>query len=278
MKPLPEPKVITTLRTIGTIHSEVKERKKMPPMGAPATIEILPEFADGLLRLEKHSHVWVLAWLDRADRDLLQVVPRGVSAEEPEALHGVFAVRSPARPNTIGLTVTKLLGIRGRQIDTEFLDFLDGTPVVDLKPYFGSRDMVFSAANAQIGRPANRAALQESLLRQATNFHGELCADLALAVRIVAHFQFEVLGMREPRSWKVTVPLGRPCMADALMGTTKTSPGRGTLLTGAVARVVFEHEGAIHEYTIPSSPPGTPEAILSLSDDRLFQIAIQKRP
>ena len=122
----------------------------MPPMGAPATIEVLPEFGDGLFRIEKHSHIWVLAWLDRADRGLLRVVPRGVAPTEPDALHGVFAVRSPVRPNSIGLTATRVLGVDGLRVDVEPLDFLDGTPVVDLKPYFSSRDLIFSAGNAQI--------------------------------------------------------------------------------------------------------------------------------
>jgi len=277
MESLPDTSGITTLHIIGTVRSDIKERKDMPPMGAPATIEILPEFADGLLRLEKHSHVWVLAWLDRADRDLLQVVPRGVSEGEPDALHGVFAVRSPVRPNAIGLTVTKVLSIHGRQIDVELLDFLNGTPVVDLKPYFGSRDIIFSATNVQIGRPGSRAAFQESLLRQATNFHGELCADLALAVRVVGHFQSEVLGMTEPPAWKVTVPLGRPCMIDAVMGMTKTSPGRGTLLIDAADRITFDHEGAVCEYTFRSRPTRPPKLILSLAEDLLFDAAIRRQ-
>ncbi len=276
MKSLPDTSGLAILRRIGTVRSDITERKEMPPMGAPATVEILPEFADGLLRLEKHSHVWVLAWLDRADRDLLQVVPRGVSAQEPDSLHGVFAVRSPVRPNAIGLTVTKILRIHRRRIDVDLLDFLDGTPVVDLKPYFGSRDTIFSATNTQIGRPASRAALQESLLRQATNFHGKLCVDLALAVRIVEHFWAEVLAMREPSGWKVTLPLGRPCMIDAVMGMTKTSPGCGTLLIDAADRVNFDSEGAVYEYTFRLCPTRSPKLILTLAQDRLFDVAIRR--
>jgi tRNA-Thr(GGU) m(6)t(6)A37 methyltransferase TsaA len=153
----------------------------MPPLGAPATIELLPEFADGLLRLEKHSHIWVLAWLDQAERGLLQVTPRGVKDQSPEGLHGVFAVRSPVRPNSIGLTATRILRTRGASIDVDRLDFLDGTPVIDLKPYFVSRDVTFSATNEQLGRPASREAMRESLLFQARNFHGEQCTQLALA-------------------------------------------------------------------------------------------------
>ena len=152
----------------------------MPPMGAPATIEVLPEFGDGLFRLEKHSHIWVLAWLDRADRSLLRVVPRGVAPTDPDALHGVFAVRSPVRPNSIGLTATRVLGVEGLRVDVDPLDFLDGTPVVDLKPYFSSRDLIFSAGNAQIGRPASREALRDSLLSQARKLRDRGKASQAL--------------------------------------------------------------------------------------------------
>src|SRR5690349_4607417 len=83
------------LRFIGVVRSPVNERKQMPPFGAPASIELDPQYADGLLRIEKHSHLWVLAWLmGKPERDVLQVVPRGVDPASADPLHGVFAVRS----------------------------------------------------------------------------------------------------------------------------------------------------------------------------------------
>jgi tRNA-Thr(GGU) m(6)t(6)A37 methyltransferase TsaA len=119
----------------------------MSVWGVPASVEIYSEFAAALHRIEKHSHLWVFAWLNngRDERDVLQVTPRGVTDPGPEGLHGVFSVRSPARPNPIGLTVAKVLSRDGLTIHFDRLDFVDQTPVLDLKPYFVTRDLVFSA-------------------------------------------------------------------------------------------------------------------------------------
>lgn len=225
----------------------------MPPFGVPARVELLPRFAAGLRRLEKHSHVWVFGWFDRAERDLLEVTPRGVADHGPEGLHGVFAVRSPARPNPIGLTAARIVRIESAAIEVDRLDFLDGTPVVDLKPYFASRDLIFSASNQSIGRPADREALRESLLFQAERFHGERCGDLELGVRIVAHFRAEVLDMEEIAGWRIAVPLGRPCLVDTLMGTTRATPGRRTLAFQPDDCVVFERgdRRVVYDLAVP---------------------------
>lgn len=218
----------------------------MPVFGAPAVVEVFPEFAEGLLRIEKHSHIWVLAWLD-GERDLLQVTPRGVT---DNTLHGVFAVRSPARPNPIGLTAARVVSVRGLAIEVERLDFLDGTPVVDLKPYFVTRDAIFSATNAPIGRPADRDALRESLLIQAIQFHGERCPDLELAVAIVEEFRAEVLDFAEPNLWHIAVPTSRPHLVDAVMGITRATLGRGSLELHEDDAVAFRQGDQVWEYPL----------------------------
>jgi len=260
-----------TLRPIGAVRSPVRERKSMPSQGVPAAVEILPGYRDGLLRLEKHSHVWVLAWLDRAERNVLQVTPRGLPERGPEALHGVFAVRSPARPNSIGLSATRIVRVDGLRIEVDPLDFLDGTPVIDLKPYFVSRDLIFSANNAQIGRPASREALRESLLRQALNFHGEWCADVSRAVRILEHFRSEVLQLIEPERWRVTVPLGRPCIIDAVMGMTRATPGRGSLVFGGDDCVVFDQQAFSCSYRLSRGQETDAARLLAAPEAELFE-------
>jgi len=95
-----------------------------------STIEVAPEFADGLLDLDGFSHIWVLSLLHRSRAADLRVVPFLDTAPR-----GVFATRSPRRPNSIGLSVVRLLGIEGRAVTVEGLDLLDRTPVLDLKPY-----------------------------------------------------------------------------------------------------------------------------------------------
>lgn len=236
----------------------------MPRLGAPASVELLPDYVEALHRLEKHSHLWVLAWLDKAERDVLQVTPRGVADRGPKGLHGVFAVRSPVRPNPLGLTLGRVLRVNGPVVEFDRLDFLDGTPVIDLKPYFLPRDAVFSAMNVQIGRPANREALREALLMQAVNFHGERCPELELAVDVFTDFRAGVLEMAEPRSLRVTVPMERPKLVDAFVGMTRATLGRGTLRFGPANRVRLQHDTSVVEYELAEdsfariTPPPAP--------------------
>ncbi len=266
-----------TLRSIGLVRSPVRERKAMPPLGVPAQVELFPEFAGGLWRIEKHSHIWVLAWLESAQRDVLQVTPRGVSDPGPEGLHGVFAVRSPVRPNPIGLTAARVVSRQGLTLELDRLDFADSTPVIDLKPYFASRDVVFSAFNAPIGRVASRQALRDGLLMQALNFHGELCPELALGVRIVEHFRWEALEGSEPERWKIEAPLERGCLIDALMGMTRATPGRGTLRLHSSDAVRFEHLSSVYEYVLTATGQMKEAAVLAAGEEELFTLRQARR-
>jgi tRNA-Thr(GGU) m(6)t(6)A37 methyltransferase TsaA len=244
-----------SLTPIGHVRNDCADRKAMAVLGVRSAVELLPEFASGLLHFEKHSHVWVRAWLDGVDRDVLQVVPRGLkpqTGQEPDArdLHGVFAVRSPARPNPIGLTAAKVIAINGSRIEFDRLDFVDGTPVLDLKPYFISRDCIFSARNEQVGRNANVEAVRESVLMQAHAFCGEDSDDLRLAVEILTHFRSEVLEFRDPDEWSIVVPATRHQICDALVGVTHAMPGRGEIRFHALDAVLFEHGGSRYEYQL----------------------------
>ena len=210
------------LKPVGFVRSSITQRADMRTWGAPASVEVLPEFAPALHRIEKHTHLWVLAWLD-SDRDRLQVIPRGLKDTGPEALHGVFSVRSPARPNPVAMTVARVESFEGLTIQFDRLDFIDGTPVVDLKPYFASRDLIFSARNEKVGIATD---LGEGLMIQAVNFHGKRTPEVELAVNIVAAY---LAHAPYPESWHVAAPSNRPELIDALMGITRVSLGRGTL-------------------------------------------------
>ena len=223
------------LKTVGIVRNGIMDRKAMPPLGAPSSVVILEDFAGALLEFDKHSHVWVLVWLDRGGRDVLQVTPRGGTK-----LHGVFAVRSPVRPNPIGLTAARVVCREGLEIRFDRLDFLDGTPVVDVKPYFVSRDLIFSANNARVGNPVNREAERESLVMQAVRFHGEDCPETQFAADLVLRLRQETA---DSEGWTVSVPLYRPKLIDALMGILRVSPGRGTLRLSGADEVVFEKDG-----------------------------------
>lgn len=225
-----------SLRFIGVVRSEIRERKAMPAFGVPAVVELFPEFADGLLHTAKHSHYWVMAWLMvKPERDVLQVTPRGA---QEGSLHGVFAVRSPARPNPIGLTASRLVRQDGLRLHFDCLDFLDGTPVLDVKPYFVTRDLIFAANNASIGKPRDEAALLESLRYQADHYiHGEH-PDIEIAVRILHQYRKDYSGLAEPSQWTIVAPTSRPHLIDALIGMTRTSFTRGLSLWGENAVVV----------------------------------------
>jgi tRNA-Thr(GGU) m(6)t(6)A37 methyltransferase TsaA len=123
------------LRPIGRVHSPLTRRKDAPRQpweGAPeAWIEIDPAYLPALHLLAEGDEIWVLTWLHASRRDALQVHP-GRDLDAP--LTGVFATRSPDRPNPIGLHRTRVLHIEdGTRLHVEALEAIDGTPVVDIK-------------------------------------------------------------------------------------------------------------------------------------------------
>jgi tRNA-Thr(GGU) m(6)t(6)A37 methyltransferase TsaA len=129
------------IHPIGVVRSELKNREDAPMQGyegAPeAWIEIVPEVADGLDGIAAGSDIIMLTWLHRAERDTLLVHPRG----NPDApLTGVFATRSPDRPNPIGLHRVTVLEVDGRKLRVAPLEAIDGTPVVDIKAVLGAVD------------------------------------------------------------------------------------------------------------------------------------------
>lgn len=114
-------------------------REKVAAMtGARFRLEVDELFRAGLEGLEAASHVIVLYWMHEARRDLIVQAPR--HADEPK---GVFALRSPVRPNPIALAVVKLLGLdrRSGTLDIDVIDSLDGTPLLDIKPFLASIDV-----------------------------------------------------------------------------------------------------------------------------------------
>ncbi|MDD5466808.1 MAG: tRNA (N6-threonylcarbamoyladenosine(37)-N6)-methyltransferase TrmO [Anaerolineales bacterium] len=122
-------------RPIGVIHSPFHDLAGMPIQPAsessgPGTVEVYAEFAPGLKDLEGFSHLLLITHLHAVKEARLRVTP--FLDDEP---HGVFATRAPTRPNPIGLSVVRLAGVRGNCLDVDGLDLLDGTPLLDIKPY-----------------------------------------------------------------------------------------------------------------------------------------------
>jgi tRNA-Thr(GGU) m(6)t(6)A37 methyltransferase TsaA len=126
------------LRVIGSVSSSLTDREAAPKQGdegAPeAIIEIGAEFEPALQGIEAGDHVLLLTWLDRADRSVLSTHPRD-DRTRPEV--GVFATRSPDRPNPIGLHRVRVIAVDGPRLRVENLEAIDGTPVLDIKPVLG---------------------------------------------------------------------------------------------------------------------------------------------
>lgn len=118
-----------------TPHQQTSDVPKGPGTKhvAVGTLEILPEFEAGLTDIEGFSHLYVLWVFDRSDGFQLLGTPPTDSVP-----HGVFATRSPRRPNPIGLTVVELIRRDGASLHVRGVDMLDGTPILDIKPYLSS--------------------------------------------------------------------------------------------------------------------------------------------
>src|SRR5262245_10741067 len=126
------------MQPIGYVRSPFTDRKEIPKgLGAKhhteGVIEIRKEFEPGLLDIEGFSHLFVIWMFHRAEGFELTANPP--SDDRP---HGVFATRSPRRPNPIGLTVVELLSRDGPLLRVRGIDMLDGTPILDIKPYLSS--------------------------------------------------------------------------------------------------------------------------------------------
>ena len=132
-----------TLKAIGTVRSEIKEpsHQKQPELVSEIIID--KSLTGALDDIEEFSHIIVLWWIHKTRRPApMKVHPRG----NPEnKLMGVFATRSPDRPNPIGKSTVRLLGRRGNILKVQGLDAIDGTPVLDIKPYIPGYDSVDNA-------------------------------------------------------------------------------------------------------------------------------------
>ena len=127
-----------TMTPIGTVRSPYGETSQIPKgpdarHDAEGWLELRPELERGLTDIEGFSHLFVIWLFHRADGyDLMAAPPTD------NRRHGVFATRSPRRPNPIGLTVVELLGREGSRLRVRGVDMLDGTPILDIKPYLSS--------------------------------------------------------------------------------------------------------------------------------------------
>ena len=137
------PLTLTPIGHIATQHTDLAGIDSQASCAPDeiAVITVRPDLVDGLLGLDRYPYLWLLTWLDRpdsTDAPPLRLVPR--AAEASGQISGVFASRAPRRPNPIGLSLVRHLGTEGNVITVAGVDLLDGTPVLDIKPWFGDCD------------------------------------------------------------------------------------------------------------------------------------------
>jgi tRNA-Thr(GGU) m(6)t(6)A37 methyltransferase TsaA len=143
------------LRPIGSLHTPWRSVADCPrngrqPNPAPVcTAVVLPEFIEGLRSVETFSHLILVYWMDQVAAPELVFTPP--FDDQPR---GIFATRSPRRPNAIGLSVVALEGIRGDTLTVRYLDCVDGTPLLDIKPYLKTTDCERDSSMGWLRRPA----------------------------------------------------------------------------------------------------------------------------
>ena len=136
------------IQPIGVIHTPFTDIANMPiqplaAQGVKGVIELNEFFMDGLKDLEGFSHITLIYQFHKVEGYKLKVIPF-MDTEE----HGIFSTKSPKRPNAIGLSTVKLLAINGNKIEVEQVDMLDGTPLIDIKPFYPRYD---NREDVQIG-------------------------------------------------------------------------------------------------------------------------------
>lgn len=156
---------------IGVIHSPFDKPVNMPIQSAAAEgvagkIELYDEFAPGLKDIDGFSHIILIYAFHKSDGYKLQVKPF-----LEDVVHGVFAVRAPKRPNAIGISVVKLIKVENNILQIENIDVLDGTPLLDIKPYVPEFDCYTNARSGWVGKHKEKIPKKKSDERFSTTVY-----------------------------------------------------------------------------------------------------------
>jgi tRNA-Thr(GGU) m(6)t(6)A37 methyltransferase TsaA len=217
---------------IGVIHSGHTRAEDTPIQpafaeGCTGTAEVFPEYADALKDVEGFSHLILLYLFHRAGPPLLVVKPFLDDAE-----HGVFATRHPRRPNHIGLSIVKLVRRRGNELVLQNVDILDGTPLLDIKPYVPRFD----------APEAVRSGWQDAVdpdLAEAVKFHGHLCPGLVIGLR-ASKLAMERLGAKRAEDEEmIAIVENDSCSADGVQWVTGCTFGKGNFFFRDYGKQVF---------------------------------------
>lgn len=156
-------KSVYTFNQIGIIHTPHKKPSQTPiqpvfAKGIKGSVELFPEYIDALQDLDGFSHIHLLYYFDRSTKTKLKVKPY-----LEDNIHGIFATRATQRPNKIGMSLVRLLKIQKNILKVEDIDILDGTPLLDIKPYIARFDM----------RAEVRSGWQDDIFDDLANLRGK---------------------------------------------------------------------------------------------------------
>ena len=250
------------LKPIGIIHTPYRTTGDAPFQGRSSSetceIEIFKEYEDGLKDIDQCSHLILLYWLDGADNSVLQT-----HTPFDTAVHGVFATRSPNRPNPIGFHVAELIDRKGNVLRIKGVDALDKTPLIDIKPYSSGIDAIGGAnirwfekstEGDHINENSYRKNIEElikkgdleGLLEKTGELHGHFCSHSALGVKAayLAMREFGIVntGMEEV----VAIVEANNCFSDGIQMVTGCSFGNNSLIYkdyGKTAVTVAKRDG-----------------------------------
>ncbi len=258
------------IKPVGVVKSDILDPKKVPEPEQKAVVEVFPEYAGALLRIEKNSHLWILTWFHLARRNTLAVAPYRVNPNSPK--YGVFALRAPVRPNPIGLSLVQLDRVNGMALYVSGMDAINGTPVIDIKPYY-ENDIVFSPRTPYI-QSFKRETLQKFFLGQALTHHQEECPALLMAVRM-AVVACERFGHLNSPDLYIKVD-GSPCLADTIQGLSRArlaNPPRFEYRPAdSQGRTIWRHGGKILSIT---ARRGIDKGdFLGLADDDILEVSM----
>ena len=257
------------IRPVGAVNSAFLDPNMVQDYEQKAVIEVFPEYADGLLRIEKNSHLWILTWFHLAKRDALSTVPYRINPKSPA--YGVFALRTPVRPNPVGLSLVQLDKVEGRMLHVSGMDAVNGTPVIDIKPYF-ENDIVFSPRTPFI-KPFKREMLQKHFLKQALTHHQEECPALLMAVRMAVKASEKFGHLNSPELYVMAE--GSTCLADTIQGLSRArlaNPPRFEYRPADSPGCTVWRQGS-EELKITARRIIDQEAFWSASDDEFMDIS-----
>ncbi|HWR41111.1 MAG TPA: tRNA (N6-threonylcarbamoyladenosine(37)-N6)-methyltransferase TrmO [Patescibacteria group bacterium] len=258
------------MQFVGRVECDLKHTAPKMNSGWPAVIRVQPQYEPALHRIEESSHLWVLCWFHESQRNLFRVKPGRMDATLPE--YGVFALRCPVRPNPISLTAVKLEKVAGNLLYVSGLDAIDGTLVLDIKPYFSS-DVIFSARVPYL-RASDRERRREMYTQAALNYHGEDCACLRLGVRMTILAE-DYCGHLQDDRLRLTVS-GPACLADVLQGLTRSrlaNPPRFVYL-GERDHVEVHWTQAERNVHMAVKSNALEQAIFEVADEELFVVTV----